>query len=129
MANRRVSVQDIKQALLDPRFREALPEELSEDVKKFLGNPGCGCNHPIYIRVMQKAARQVAQYYPNKEADPEEVEKESARLAKNEWVVINCSIHELSDELKKLGSGRIQLDVARYQDQVTVVANRLEAIF
>ena len=35
---KRVTVHDIKQALLDERFRQILPEELKEDVQKFLKN-------------------------------------------------------------------------------------------
>jgi len=126
----KVTIHDIKGALLDERFRVSLPEVLSEDVQKFLSNPGCGCNHPIYINVMKHASKQITEYFPNKQAeDPKVLKERISRLARNDWVVINCGIHELSDKLKELGAGRLQLDIARYQDQVTVVANRLEVIF
>jgi hypothetical protein len=127
---KRVSIHDIKQALLDERFRAMLPEELAEDVQKFLKNPGCACNHPIYLRVMRKAGKQIADYFPSKETpDAEVMESELERLAKNDWQVINCHIGQLAEELRKLGPGRKQLDVARYQDQVTVVVNHLEGIY
>lgn len=124
---RRVSVHDIKQALLDERFRRSLPESLTEDVQRFLKNPGCACNHPIYLNVMRKASKQVADYYPAKDTpEAEEFEKEIDKFAKNDWQVINCHIDQLTDELRKLGPGRKQLDVARWQDQVTVVVNHLD---
>lgn len=127
---KRVTVHDIKQALLDERFRASLPDELQDDVQKFLKNPGCACNHPIYIRVMKKARTQVSEYFPaNETPSEEEFEKENERLAKNDWQVINCSIHELTEHLRNLGPGRKQLEIARWQDQVTVVVNHLEGIY
>lgn len=127
---RRVTIHDVKQALLDQRFRDSLPEELQEDVTKFMKNPTCKCNHTVYRNVMLKAGPQIAAYFPQKDTPTEEeVEKETALLTKNNWQVINCSVYELSDELRKLGTGRKQLDIARFEDQVTVVVNHLEEIF
>lgn len=124
---RRITIHDVKQALLDERFRASLPEDLQEDVTKFLKNPSCACNHPIYLNVMRKASKQVAAYFPTvEEPNVEEIEKEIQKLAKNEWQVINCHVNELVAELRKLGPGRKQLDIARWQDQVTVVVNHLE---
>ena len=127
---KRISIHDVKQALLDERFRSSLPDDLGEDVQKFLKNPGCACNHPIYMRVMQHARPQLVNYFPTKETPTkEEAEKEFDKLSKNNWQVINCTTQELSNELKKLGSGRKQIDIARYQDQVTVVINHLEELY
>jgi len=127
---KRISIHDVKQALLDERFRSKLPENLREDVQKFLKNPGCACNHPIYIRVMQNARPQLVEYFPTKETPTEEeAKKEFESLSKNNWQVINCSVHELAGELKKLGPGRKQLDIARFEDQVTVVVNHLDEIY
>lgn len=127
---KKITLHDIKQALLDERFRTSLPEELKDDVTKFLKNPGCSCNHPIYLNVMKKASKQIAAYFPSKEEiDPDAMEKEIEKIAKNDWQVINCSIHELESELKKLGPGRKQLDVARWQDQATVIVNHLDGIY
>jgi len=124
---RRITIHNIKEALLDERFRADLPEELQEDVQKFLKNPGCNCNHPIYLNVMRKAKKQVAEYFPAKEAPSEEDFKEEVdRLAKNDWQIINCHVNELAMALRDLGPGRKQLDIARWQDQVTVVVNHLE---
>lgn len=126
---KRVTVHDIKQALLDPEFRNNLPEELQGDVQKFLKNPGCSCNHPIYLRVMQSASKQVADYFPSKDApEPQEIE-EIDKLPANDWQVINCHIHELSEKLRSLGPGRKQLEIARWQDQVTVVINHVEGVY
>ena len=127
---KKVNIHDIKQALLDERFRATLPKELTEDVQKFLKNPGCACNHPIYTNIMRKAGKEVAEYFPTKEPlKSDEIEKSLERFAKNEWQVINCGVNELSAELKKLAPGRKQLDVARWQDQVTVVVNHLEDVY
>ena len=114
---------------MDNRFRETLPQELSEDIQKFLKNPGCSCNHPIYKRVMAKGAEQLATYYPTKnKVDLAEIESEEAKRPQNEWTVINCSIEELASKLRSLPPGRKQLDVARWQDQVTVIINELDAV-
>ena len=127
MTKKRITIHDVKQALLDDRFRDSLPPELSQDVQKFLKNPGCGCNHPIYLNVMKKAGKQIAEYFPTKEVTKtEDFQKEIERLSKNDWQVINCQIHELPEKLRALGPGRKQLDIARWQDQVTVVVNHLE---
>jgi hypothetical protein len=127
---KKITIHDIKNALLDERFRASLPEELQEDVNKFLKNPGCACNHPIYLNVMKKASKQVTDYFPNKEnVVIQEFENQIEKLAKNEWQVINCQVDELVEELRKLGPGRKQLDIARYKDQVTVVINHLEILY
>lgn len=127
---KRINIHDVKQALLDERFRSNLPENLQDDVQKFLKNPGCACNHPIYMRVMQHARPQLVEYFPTKETlTDEETEQEFDKLTKNNWQVINCSVQDLSKELKKLGTGRKQLDIARYEDQVTVVVNHLEELY
>ena len=127
---KKVTVHDVKQALLDERFRATLPADLTEDVNKFLKNPGCSCNHPIYLNVMRKASKQVSNYFPTKEEpDAVEMEKEIDKLSRNQWQVINCSTVELTEQLRKLGPGRKQLDIARWQDQVTVVVNHLEGIY
>lgn len=115
---------------MDERFRLTLPAELNEDIQKFLKNPGCSCNHPIYKKILKNGANQLAQYYPTKmRIEPEEIEREIERVSQNEWSVINCHIDELATHLRKLPSGRKQLDIARYQDQVTVVINELDIVF
>jgi hypothetical protein len=40
--------------------------------------------------------------------------------------VINCSIHDLEDKLNALPAGSYQITVARYEDQVTAIINRLD---
>lgn len=126
---KKVTIHDIKQALLDERFRSSLPEELTEDVQKFLKNPGCACNHPIYLKVMQKARNQIIDYFPTMETPQEDEIQKTEKLSKNNWQVINCHIDELSKELKSLKSGRKQLDIARWQDQVTVVVNHIDELY
>jgi hypothetical protein len=78
---------------------------------------------------MQLASHKVAEYFPTKETDKEEFQKKADSLSRNEWQVINCHIDELSTKLKSLGPGRKQLDVARFEDQVTVVVNHLDVLY
>ena len=127
---KRITLHDIKAALLDDRFRASLPEELTPEVQRFLKNPGCACNHPIYMKVMKKARKQVSDYFPTQETPTEEeVDRQFEKVTKNEWQVINCSVQELASHLRKLGTGRKQLAVARYEDQVTIIVNHLEEVY
>jgi hypothetical protein len=110
----------------DERFRVSLPIELQDDVQKYLENPSCKCNLPIYKRVAKECPDQIKAYFPGKKiADFEE----DFRKAENSWRVINCHINQLENELRKLPIGRKQVDVARYKDQVTVVVNELDLIY
>lgn len=114
---------DVKQALLDSRFREKLPDSFLPDIQKFLSNPGCGCNHPIYKKVMKEAHAELLAYFPLKT----EVEEVSEKQFQNSWTVINCTVQELQKKLRDLPPGQKQIEIARYQDQVTVVINELDS--
>lgn len=72
---------------------------------------------------MREATDQLAKYFPSKE--PVNIDEEEAQLAKNEWIVFSCHIDELQSRLRKLPPGRKMIEVARWQDQVTVVINEL----
>lgn len=117
----KLGLLDIKQALLDSRFRNTLPHDIREEVAKFLENPSCPCNTPLYRKILSQHLDKLKAYYPNKEVAevPDIVEEE------NQWTVINCRADELEDRLRKLPKGRKQLAVARYEDLVTVVVNEL----
>ncbi len=122
-----ISLLDVKKALRDSEFRKTLPESLLNDVQKFLNNPGCVCNVPIYRKIMKFGGEQLKKYFSDKIlVTPEE---EEAKLAKNNWSVINCSIGELEANLKKLNKGRKQIAISRYEDQVTVIINELDILF
>ena len=118
---------DVKQALRDARFRESLPKELDEDVRKYQQNPGCACNVPLYKKIMTIAKESLQSYFPNKTVIS--LEEDAKRLAENNFSVISCNILELEDNLKKLGPGRKQIAVARFEDQVTVIVNELDFIY
>lgn len=122
-----ISLLDVKRALRDSEFRKTLPESLLDDVQKFLNNPGCVCNVPIYRKIMKFGGEQLKKYFSEKIlVTPEE---EEAKLAKNNWSVLNCSIGELEANLKKLNKGRKQIAISRYEDQVTVIINELDILF
>jgi hypothetical protein len=118
---------DVKQALRDSRFRESLPSSFQEEIQKYLQNPGCACNVPIYKKIMSEAKEQLQTYYPNRSVA--HLEEDAKKLAENHFSVINCHIDELEEKLKKLPIGRKQLAVARYEDTVTVVVNELDLIY
>lgn len=122
-----VSLMDIKTAMKDEKFRSDLPESLAPEVQKFINNPSCSCNVPLYKKILKEAKEQVLNYFPNKEVMSQEEEIE--RLAKNNWYVINCSIGDLEKEMKKLPAGRKQVTMSRYEDQVTVIVNELDNLF
>lgn len=124
--SKKISMLDVKSALLDPRFQEVLPESLIPDLKKFLDRPGCACNHPIYRKVMREAGEQLATYFPSKE--PLKEEDLDDKLMKNNFTIINCAVTELQGRLSKLAPGRKQIEAARWQDQVTVIVNDLDYV-
>lgn len=126
-SDKKISLMDVKKALKDSRFRLTLPKEMEKEVDEFLSNPGCACHIPLYRKVVKDCKEQLRKYYPNLEVPDHE--EEVKKLAENNWSVISCHIDELEKKLSKLGPGRKQLDVARWEDQVTVVINDLDIIF
>lgn len=125
--SRPITLMDVKQALRDKRFRDSLPEGFKEDIQKYLNNPGCACNMPVYKRVMTDAKQQIQAYYPGRPVS--QLDEEVKRLADNHWTVINCKVDELESKLKKLAPGRKQIAMSRYEDMVTVVVNELDIIY
>jgi pyruvate/oxaloacetate carboxyltransferase len=122
-----VSLMDIKSAMKDEDFRSKLPESLAPEIQKFINNPSCSCNVPLYKKIIKEAKEQVLAYFPGKDVMTQEEEIE--RLSKNNWRVINCSIGDVEKEMKKLPNGRKQLAMARYEDQVTIIVNDLDVTF
>lgn len=122
-----ISLLDIKQALKDARFRSALPTELNDEVQKYLSNPGCACNMPLYRKILERCGDLLRSYFPGRQ--PADLKEEAKRLAENKFSVINCHVDELESELRRLPSGRKQIAVARHADQVTVIVNELDIIY
>lgn len=120
-----IRFHDVKAALHDARFRDTLPPALIPDVQKFLRNPGCACNAPIYRKVLQHCPDQLKLYFPSKAyVPPDEEEPDPQR---NRWSVINCHVDELDARIKLLHKiGRKQIAIARHEDQVTVLINDLD---
>ena len=117
---------EVKQALRDRRFRDTLPPDFQEEIQKYLQNPGCSCNVPLYKKVMTGAKAQLQAFYPNKSIA--DLDEEANKLVENHWGVINCHVDELQEKLKKLPPGRKQIAVSRYEDLVTVIVNELDVI-
>jgi hypothetical protein len=127
MSKRRLSRLDVKHAILtDKRFRELFPE-LQEDIAKVLHNPSCACNIPIYDQFFKYKDR-LAKYFTDKEIKSPQEEAEEENI--NHWNVVNCKADELEEVLNGLHKiGRIQLAIARYQDEITLVTNSAGYIF
>ena len=122
-----ITLLDVKQALKDSRFRDTLPKSLTEDVQKYISNPGCACNTPLYRKVLKECQDQLKSYFPSRTVS--NIEEEISKLAENNWSVINCHIDELEEKLRKLPKGRKQLAMTRYEDQVTVIVNELDFLY
>lgn len=122
-----ITLLDVKQALKDSRFRDTLPKHLTEDIQKYISNPGCACNTPLYRKVLKDCQEEIKAYFPNRTVS--NIEEEIKKLAENNWSVINCHIDELEEKLRKLSKGRKQLAMTRYEDQVTVIVNELDVLF
>jgi len=118
---------EVKQALRDRRFRDSLPNDFLEEIQKYLQNPGCACNVPLYKRIMTDAKQQLQEYYPNRSIS--NLEEEAQKLSENHWKVINCHVDDLENRLKKLPSGRKQIAIARFEDQVTIVVNEIDFVY
>ena len=118
---------DVKQALRDSRFRDSLPVGFKEEIQKYLNNPGCACNVPLYKKIMTDAKQQLQEYFPNRSVA--NLDEDAKKLSENNWRVINCKAEDLEKELRKLPSGRKQLAVARYEDMVTVIVNEIDMLY
>ena len=125
--SKKVGLIEVKKALKDSRFRQSLPKSLEKEVEEFLNNPGCPCHVPLYRKIIKECSEQLEKYYPSSEV--EDLDEQVQKLAENQWTVINCRIDDLEKNLRRLGPGRKQLDVARYEDNVTVVINELDIVF
>lgn len=119
----KISIQEVKEALRDSKFRLALPEELKDDIRKYEQNPSCPCNLEIYRKILKLGAKQLLEYYPGKEVI---TEQEMTPVQQNNWTVINCSVEELETKLKDYRYGRFQLAIARWENKATVIINDLD---
>ena len=110
---------------------------MKDDIVKFLHNPGCRCNRPLYVNILKNAKEQLKAYYPDREdISEDEVVKLTQELnadsivvqrseIQNTWTVINCHVNELENKLKEFAIGRKQVSVARFDDQITCVINEI----
>ena len=128
---KKIGLLDVKRALNDGRFRDSLPPEFhkryEKEIVKFLSDPGCSCNVPLYRGLLRDCRTQLEAYFPGREAMNEQ--EEAKKLAENNWTVINCKADELEERLRRLPNGRKQLAIARYEDLVTVVINEIDVVY
>ncbi len=124
---KKVNLNDVKQALMDHRFRDSLPITFQDDIVAFLKNPSCACNAPFYRKIIKDCRKELKEYFPSRPIS--NMEEEIKQIAKNNWRVINCHSKDLEKQLRSLPTGRKQIAIARYEDQVTVVINELDIIY
>jgi hypothetical protein len=124
---KKLTLLDVKAALKDQRFRDLIPEELKPDLIKYMDNPHCSCNVPFYRKIITNCKEQLLKYYPG--AEIPNLAEETRKMAENHWTVINCHINDLESKLKSLPPGRKQVELSRFEDQVTVIINELDIIF
>ena len=127
MSKKRLTRLNIKHAILtDGRFRDLFPE-LKKEIAEVLNNPSCACNVPIYDMFFKYNER-LGKYFSGHEIkSPQE---EAIEDNQNHWNVINCNVEELEEAMNKLHKvGRVQIAVARYQDELTVIVNDTGIVF
>jgi hypothetical protein len=113
---------DVKQALRsDSRFRDLFIEYQAE-INEFLHNSSCPCHAPLLTKIMKEKAR-LEKYFPGKIIA--EYNQQEQPKYEELWSVINCTVDELDERLRKLPPGRKQLSMARYEDKITVIVNML----
>ena len=127
MSEKPITLLDVKQAMRDNRFRSSLPAELKEDINKYLQNPGCACNMPIYRNVLKLGKTQLESYFPGRVVS--DLEEEERMMMNNSFIVIDCHVKDLQARLSKLGPGRKQITCSRYEDKVVVIVNELDLVF
>ena len=120
----KISIQEVKEALRDSKFRNSLPPELKDDLRKYEQNPNCPCNLDVYRNILKFGIKQLKEYYPDK--DVMNPDTELPPLQQNSWTVINCPVQEIENKLKEFKIGRFQIVVARWEDQATVIINDLD---
>ena len=77
--------------------------------------------------MMPNAAMQGLPQHPNPQMQNQPSQQPMIQIPEpiNNFHVINCSIGEVEERLKRLPNGHKQIAVARYEDQVTIIVNIL----
>ena len=121
----KVGIEEVKSALKEESFRKTLPQEMEKYVNSYLKNPNCSCNASFYRKILNDYREQLTAFYPEAEFDPIVETPNHLKAPKESWIVINCHVDELEGKVKALPRSRKQISIARYEDQVTLVANIL----
>lgn len=119
-----ITTEDLKRACKKGDFRKLFPE-LRAQFDAYIQKPGCGhCAAQLISGLMEHPER-LQEYFGEVELDVTPPESFDPVGAAN-FSVINCSVHELEDRLNALPAAAYQITVARYEDQVTAIINRLD---
>lgn len=116
-----LGMMEIKQAIYDSRFRDLFPEYKVE-MEKVASGVQCGSCGNTLIEKIIKYPERLIKYFPDRKIISLQEEINNSH---NHFKVINCSIHELEEKLKALGTGKKQITIARYEDQITMIVNEI----
>lgn len=106
--------KEIKRELWKKAFRDLFPE-WKDQIGKFLANPGCECNRPLLISILESKDR-LESYFKRPIKVAMSLPPRGGQVR-----VINTDIHRLEEELRNLPPGMKYIALARYQDQITAV--------
>jgi hypothetical protein len=119
-----ITTEGLKSACKKGEFRKLFPE-LRAQFDAYIQKPGCGHCAAKLISGLMNYPDKLRTFFGEVEFDVVVPESFDPVVATN-FSVINCSVHELEDRLNALPAATYQITVARYEDQVTVVINRLD---
>ena len=119
-----ITAEDLKRASKKGDFRKLFPE-LRAQFDGYIQKPGCGHCAAQLISGLMGFQDRLQTYFGEVDFDVAPPESFDPVGAMN-FSVINCSIPELEDRLNALPVAAYQITVARYEDQVTAIINRLD---
>jgi len=119
-----ITAEDLKRASKKGDFRKLFPE-LRGQFDAYIQKPGCGHCAAQLINGLMEYPDRLQAYFGEVDLDVTAPESFDPVGATN-FNVINCSVHELEDRLNALPAAAYQITVARYEDQVTAIINRLD---
>lgn len=119
-----ITAEDLKNAAKKGEFRNKFPE-LKGEFNDFIQKTGCAHCARKMIEGLMVYEDRLRDHFGDVEFDvapPEAFDPVGA----NNFTVINCLTSELEDRLNALPAAAYQITVARYEDQITAIINRLD---
>lgn len=118
-----ITTEDLKRAVKKGDFRKRFPE-LRVEFDDFIQKNGCAFCAKKMVEGLMSYKDRLYDYFGDVNLAIEAPEAFDP-VGDNNFTIINCGIHELEDKLNALPPAAYQITAARYEDQVTVVVNRI----